>query len=49
MEIGKVAFQALWAMLRDPAAGGMEYPLGTHLVTRESSAHPRITAERQAV
>ena len=43
MEIGKVAFQALWAMLRDPAAGGKEYPLGTRLVTRESSAHPRIT------
>jgi DNA-binding LacI/PurR family transcriptional regulator len=48
-EIGKVAFQALWAMLSDPAAGGREYRLGTHLVTRESSAKPRETTERKVV
>jgi DNA-binding LacI/PurR family transcriptional regulator len=50
MEIGKVAFQALWALLSDPAAGGLEYRLGTRLVTRESSAKPRSNmAERKAV
>ena len=48
-EIGKVAFQALWDMLSDPAAGGREYRLGTRLVTRESSAIPRAQMERQAV
>ena len=49
VEIGKVAFQALSAMLSDPTAGGKEYRLGTRLVTRESSARPRVIAERKVV
>ena len=49
MEIGKMAFQALWDMMSDPAAGGREYRLGTRLVTRESSANPPAVAERKAV
>jgi hypothetical protein len=49
VEIGKVAFQALWAVLSDTTAGGREYRLVTHLVTREFSARPRVVAERKAV
>ena len=49
MEIGKVAFQALWAMLSDPNTGGQEYRLGTRLVTRESSSRPRSVTERKVV
>ncbi len=49
MEIGKVAFQALWDMMSDPAAGGREYRLGTRLIIRESSAHPAAIADRKAV
>jgi DNA-binding LacI/PurR family transcriptional regulator len=48
-EIGKAAFQALWDMIGNPAAGGREYRLGTRLVTRESSANPPAIAERRAV
>jgi DNA-binding LacI/PurR family transcriptional regulator len=48
-EIGKTAFQALWDMMSDPAAGGREYRLGTRLVVRESSANPAAMAERTAV
>ena len=40
-EIGTVAFQALWGMLEDPAAGGREFSLHTHLVERQSSRPPR--------
>jgi LacI family transcriptional regulator len=46
-EIGKVAFEALWAMLSDPGAQGREFRLGTHLVVRQSALAP--AAERSAV
>jgi LacI family transcriptional regulator len=36
-EIGKVAFEALWAMIGDPGAQGREFRLGTRLVTRQSA------------
>jgi LacI family transcriptional regulator len=39
-EIGKVAFQALWAMVRDSSHAGREYRVGTRLVMRESAASP---------
>src|SRR5579871_685868 len=39
-EIGKVAFQALWTMISDPAAGGREFRLGTRLVARQSAVSP---------
>jgi len=40
-EIGKVAFQALWAMMNDPTGAGLEFRLGTRLVTRQSAVAPR--------
>ena len=43
-EIGKVAFQALWAMLADPTAAGREFRLGTGLVIRQSAQHPKQMA-----
>lgn len=49
MEIGKIAFQALWAMVADRTAGGQEYRLGTRLVTRESSSKPRNSTEGKTV
>jgi DNA-binding LacI/PurR family transcriptional regulator len=39
-EIGKVAFEALWAMLSDPGAEGREFRLDTHLVVRQSAIAP---------
>jgi DNA-binding LacI/PurR family transcriptional regulator len=39
-EVGKTAFQALLTMLADPELKGREYRLGTHLVTRQSTAPP---------
>jgi DNA-binding LacI/PurR family transcriptional regulator len=36
-EIGKTAFEALWAMLSDPELKGQEYRLATHLVVRHST------------
>jgi LacI family transcriptional regulator len=48
-EIGKVAFQALWDMMSDPAAGGREYSLGTRLILRESSVNPSAMSDRKAV
>lgn len=39
-EIGKVAFQALWAMANDPAGAGGEFRLGTRLVVRQSAVSP---------
>ena len=42
-EIGKTAFEALWTMLADPELKGREYRLGTHLVTRQSTA--RVSAK----
>jgi DNA-binding LacI/PurR family transcriptional regulator len=41
-EIGKVAFQALWAMLSDPSLTGREYRVGTQLVNRQSTLAPRL-------
>ena len=40
-EIGKVAFQALWAMLSDPSLSGREYRVDTQLVSRQSTLTPR--------
>lgn len=45
-EIGKVAFEALWAMMSDPGAEGREFRLGTHLVVRQSAVSP--AAEKSA-
>ena len=39
-EIGKVAFEALWAMLSDPGAQGREFRLCTRLVVRQSAVAP---------
>lgn len=39
-EIGRVAFDALWAMLADPQLAGREFRLGTRLVVRQSAAPP---------
>lgn len=39
-EIGRVAFQALSAMMSDPNQAGKEYRIGTSVVVRESSAAP---------
>jgi DNA-binding LacI/PurR family transcriptional regulator len=36
-EIGKVAFQALWAMMNHPEQEGREYRVDTHLVVRQST------------
>ena len=41
-EIGKVAFQALWAMLSDPSLTGREYRVGTQLISRQSTLAPRL-------
>jgi LacI family transcriptional regulator len=48
MEIGRVAFQALWTMLADPDRAGREYRVDTHLVARQSSV-PVREATRIAV
>jgi LacI family transcriptional regulator len=48
-EIGKAAFQALWDMMSEPAAGGREYRLGTRLRTRDSSANPPAMVETKAM
>jgi LacI family transcriptional regulator len=45
-EIGEVAFQALWTMLRDPASSGREFRVGTRLVTRQSAVRPRAASSR---
>jgi LacI family transcriptional regulator len=39
-EIGKAAFDALWAMMADPALTGREFRVGTRLVLRQSAASP---------
>lgn len=39
-EIGKIAFQALWTMLADPALNGREFRVATKLVHRHSAAAP---------
>ncbi len=40
-EIGKVAFEALWAMMPDPHLAGHEFRLGTRLILRQSAAPPQ--------
>ncbi len=40
-EIGKVAFQALWAMITEPSLPGTEYRIGTSLVIRGSARAPQ--------
>jgi DNA-binding LacI/PurR family transcriptional regulator len=40
-EIGKTAFEALWAMLSDRELKGREYALDTRLVIRQSTGPPR--------
>jgi LacI family transcriptional regulator len=47
-EIGKTAFKALWTMLSDPELKGREYRLGTHLVTRQSTARPAYRLSRSS-
>ncbi len=37
-EIGRAAFEALWAMIEDPDLAGREYGIATRLITRASSA-----------
>ncbi len=39
-EIGKVAFEALWAMMPDANLTGREFRVGTRLVIRQSTAPP---------
>ncbi len=39
-EIGKVAFEALWAMMSDPELAGREFRVGTRLITRKSTMPP---------
>jgi DNA-binding LacI/PurR family transcriptional regulator len=38
IEIGRVAFQALWTMMADPARTGREFCVGTKLITRQTTA-----------
>ena len=38
IEIGRVAFQALWTMMADPSRTGREYRVGTKLITRQTTA-----------
>jgi DNA-binding LacI/PurR family transcriptional regulator len=39
-EIGKMAFQALWSTISDPAHAGRELRIGTHLTVRQSTLAP---------
>jgi len=39
-EIGKVAFDALWAMMADPELNGREFRVSTRLVVRQSARPP---------
>jgi LacI family transcriptional regulator len=38
IEIGRVAFQALWTMMADPLRTGREFRVGTKLITRQTTA-----------
>jgi LacI family transcriptional regulator len=38
VEIGRVAFQALWTMMADPSRTGREFRVGTKLITRQTTA-----------
>jgi DNA-binding LacI/PurR family transcriptional regulator len=44
-EIGKVAFEALWAMLADPELNGREFRVGTRLVIRQTAKPPERRAD----
>lgn len=41
VEIGKVAFQALWTMMADPARAGREYRVGTTLIARQTTGEAK--------
>lgn len=41
VEIGRVAFQALWTMMADPSHAGREYRVGTKLIARQTTGEAR--------
>ena len=43
-EIGRVAFEALWAMMPDPNLAGREFRVRTRLVVRQSTSPPQERA-----
>lgn len=47
-EIGRVAFEGLWALITDPESAGREFQVGTRLVVRQSSSAPRAAAGNPA-
>jgi LacI family transcriptional regulator len=46
VEIGRVAFQALWTMMADPSRAGREFRVGTKLITRQTTAVAKAAASR---
>lgn len=44
IEIGRVAFEALWAIMADPSRAGHEYRIGTKLIVRQSTAVAKPSA-----
>jgi len=46
IEIGRVAFQALWTMMADPSRTGREFRVGTKLITRQTTAVAKAAASR---
>ena len=43
LEIGRAAFEALWAMMNDPEHAGREFRVATRLVIRRSTLPPNVT------
>jgi DNA-binding LacI/PurR family transcriptional regulator len=43
-EIGEMAFEALWAMMSDPACSGREFRISTKLTIRQSARAPKDRA-----
>ena len=41
IEIGRVAFQALWTMMADPSRAGHEYRVGTKLIARQTTGEAK--------
>jgi LacI family transcriptional regulator len=41
IEIGRVAFEALWAMMADPSHAGREYRVGTNLIARQTTSQAK--------
>jgi DNA-binding LacI/PurR family transcriptional regulator len=39
-DIGRLAFQSLWALVSDPHRPGSEYEIKTHLIVRQTTAPP---------